>query len=495
MSAALDLEPYSDKEAIQFDREYVRRKGLWGFLQIAWHLIEPAHALVEGWHLEEICNHCQAMSEGRWQRGVINVPPGHAKSSVVSVAWQPYAWIDQPELRFMFTSYDDGLANRDAGRAKAIICSEWYQQRWPHVQIVGGQRAADHSYSNSATGYRISASVQGGITGKHADIQVCDDPHKALDVQSKSGANLAKVEAWWSGTMASRHRDPNSGRRLVIMQRLHENDLSGVCLADGYENLCLPVHYDPERASKTSIGGDRRTRKDELLFPQRLPEETIKRLMHELGDHARAQYEQDPSHDGGGPIKQEHFRYWKTYPEQFDWLVWSWDCAFKDTESSDYVCGQLWGKQGPNYWLMWRVYEKLDFSSTLNVIEEMNQWSVRQFGQRDELIVEDKANGPAVINTLQKKIAGLVAVNPLGSKVGRAQACAYLFRGGNVFFPDPTVPGYEWSKDHALTVRRFPRVKNDDTVDAMTQLLLYGEQRDGNMVEALRAFLRVGVAS
>jgi predicted phage terminase large subunit-like protein len=329
------------------------------------------------------------------------------------------------------------------------------------------------------------------VTGKHADIQVCDDPHKPLDAQNKSGVNLEKVKNWWSGTMASRHRDPKFGRRLIIMQRLHEDDLSGVCLAQGYEHLCLPAHFDPDRASRTSVGGDRRTKRDELLFEQRFPESTLKKLSKELGDHAQAQYEQEPSFKGGGPIKAEHFRYWRRLPDQWDALFWSWDCTFKDTSESDFVCGQFWGKAGPNYFLLWRVYEKMDFSTTLDVVLEMRTWGLRQFGHGFDVIVEDKANGTAVINVLTKKVPGLVAVTPIGGKVARAQACSFLFRGGNVFFPHPELDGYEWSKDHASTVKKFPKVQKDDTVDAMTQALLYGEMREGNMIEALRAHMTI----
>lgn len=490
---ARTIDPITLDEEIAFDREYVRRFGLWGFVQLAWHLVEPAYELVPNWHLEEMCSHCQAMSEGRWLRGVINIPPGHGKSLIVSVFWPAWSWIDQPALRFMFSSNDDAIALRDAARMKLILCSDWFRARWPGISVIGGEHAANRSFENTDGGYRISAPIRGGFVGKHADIQVCDDPHKPINViNSKSGADLEFVKNWWSGTMASRHRDPKTGRRLIVMQRLHEDDLAGDCLAQGYEGLILPVHFDPERASRTSVGGDRRTKEGELLFGSRYPADVIAKLMRELGDHASAQYEQEPTGKSGGPIKREHFRYWRRLPDFFDVLCWSWDCAFKDKETSDFVCGQLWGRAGPNFFLLWRVNEKLTFPATLQTIQEMQKWSSEQFGRPHDCIIEDKANGTAVIQVLKDNVPGIIEVNPLGGKLARAQGCSFLFRAGNVFFPNPALEGYEWSKNHAETVRKFPRVKKDDTVDAMTQALLYMASLEGGMVSAIGSFIRFG---
>jgi len=480
-----------EAESIAYDRELVRRRGLYGFVQASWHLVEPTHPFVPNWHLEQMAAHCEAMARGDWTRGVINVPPSSGKSTVVSICWHPWAWITQPELKFMFASYKPALAFDHAMKAKRIISSPWYRARWPGVEIVGGERAAVGDYSNTAGGFRLSDSVHGGFTGRHADIQVADDPHKPIDTMN-SGVSLDFVsERFWKGTMSSRARDPSTGRRLVIMQRLHEADLAGACLADGYEHLSLPMRFDPARASRTTIGGDPRTVDGELLFPKRFPLEEVVRLERELGAHADAQLQQEATTKGGGPIKQEHFRYWRFLPERFDALLWSWDCAFKDAESSDDVCGQLWGKSGGDYYLLWRVLEKLDFSTTLQVVEQMRAWSRPRFGLGGPVLVEDKANGTAVINVLAKKISGFIAATPLGSKVARASAVSYLFRAGNVFFPDPTMPNYAWSKDHAETVRKFPRVKHDDTVDAMTQALSFFESEAGStMSDAIESFIR-----
>lgn len=488
----------TEQDRIAADRAYVKRFGLHGFIKLAWDIVAPGTDYVDNWHIKAIADHCQAMSDGRWERGVINVSPGSGKSLIVCVFWMAFAWIDRPELCFMYTSYDDKLVLRDAEKCKKIICSEWYRARWPHVRITSGERAANASYTNTMGGARIGASIRGGITGQHADIQVCDDPHKPIDVQSKSGVNLAFVADWWKGTMASRAKDPKTVRRLVIMQRLHEEDLAGVCLADGYEHLCLPMRFEPDRASRTSIGSDPRTQAGELMSPARIDDKACDRLMRELGDHADAQYQQNPSFKGGGPIKQEHFRYWRRLPERFDTLMWSWDCAFKGVESSDYVCGQLWAKSGPNHFLLWRINELMGFSQTLITIKQMIGWAKNNWGHLDETVIEEKANGVAVIEVLKQQVSGIVPINPLSGKEARAHACSYLFRGGNVFFPHPevypTIEGQKpWPTDHAETVRKFPRVKRDDTVDAMTQYLLYSEMRDAkpDMIKALEAHMRI----
>jgi predicted phage terminase large subunit-like protein len=482
---------------IAFDRDYVERFGLAGFLRLAWHEIEPAGPLAWNWHLDELCEHTEALYDRRIKRLLINVPPSTLKSVITSVAGFTHAWIKDPKLRFTFSSYDAGLVQRDARKSIEVMRTDWFRARWPHVVLLGGNPAVGN-FSNTAGGWRFSAPIKGKMTGRHPDIQVVDDPIKAGDTigaASVTGKILQYVIDWWRGTMATRGRDPKELARLVSMQRLAENDLSGYLESGAeelYECLRLPMRFDASNPSRTSIGGDRRKVEGELLFPQRFPEEIVKALEIKLGIFAEAQLQQRPARPEGETFKLATFRYWTpaTLPTRWDQLVWSWDCAFKDNPSSDMVAGQLWGKRGSNYYLLAGVLDRLSFADTTQIIKSKRE--DLQFGRVDGVVIEDKANGPAIVNTLANVVSGIVAVSPDGGKEARANACSWLFRAGNVFFPprapQPTTlegvpepmplpaPEYSWAAPHEAAILKFPRGKIDDPVDAMTQMLLFGEQ-------------------
>jgi predicted phage terminase large subunit-like protein len=498
----------NDPEEIDFDRAYVKKWGLLGFLRLAWPLLEPAAPFVDGWHLAEVCNHLEAVSVGLFNRLVINVPPGTGKSISTGVCWPAYTWITQPAKKWIFASYDPGLSTRDARRCRELIEHPWYRSRWPGVDLVD---RADTMYNTSAKGWRFSTSVRGPVTGRHADIQVVDDPIKPISVQGASaitGVELEFVKQWWGGTMSTRMANPKTAARVIIMQRLHEDDLAGHVLESGeYVHLCLPMRFDPNgcackrcggKPCRTNIGGDRRAQPDELLCPERFGDKEVQTLERELGVFSDAQLQQKPSRAGGQIFRDAWFRYWTpdNLParsehdprpcdprtgEGFDELVCSWDMTFKDTLGSDFVCGQVWARKGADYFLLARVYERLNFPNTLLAFTSQ----IRAWPRVGAKLIEDKANGPAVVSTLERKIPGLIARPVLGSKVARANGVSYLHKAGNVHYPDPTMSGYEWSREHAKAMSGFPLARHDDTVDAETQALAYLEETRNVLFDAL----------
>lgn len=469
-----------ERASIIAEREYVRRHGLYGFIKLAWHLIEPSERFVDGWHLEEMAAHAQALTEGRINRLCVNVPPGSMKSITFSISWHPWTWIQDPGHKFIFMCYAPDLAELHASKAINILTSTWFTQRWPHVQL-SSKVPAKGFIENKAGGWRFSGSVRGGVTGRHATTICVDDPIKPADTLGgalKTKVQLEYVINWWKGTMSTRTSDPSKTRKAVIMQRLAEGDLVGHIKsgADGekYEHLCLPAEFVPERACKTKVGGDRRTEKDELLWPQRVDRETLERLKLDLGIHAAAQLQQNPSNPKGEVLKREFFRHWQqaTIPPRFDRLIWSWDCAFKDKPTADRVYGTLWGMKGSNIYLLARIRDRLSFPDTVRAIIQ-GKISYSNFGVARETLIEDKANGSAVISTLADHVPGIVPIDPDGGKVARANSVSYLFKCGNVFFPDPSMPGYDWVHEYEDELVAFPNAKHDDAVDSTTQALMY----------------------
>lgn len=494
-----------DAEEIEFDRTYVRKWGLYGLLRLAWHQIEPSAPFVDGWHLAEVCNHLEAVScpEGLIKRLVINVPPGTCKSISTGVIWPAYTWIDQPHKKWIFASYDPALSTRDARRCRDLIESAWFRARWPSLRIVD---RADTMYHTDAKGWRYSTSVRGPVTGRHADIQVVDDPIKPIATQGAAAitrTELDFVTQWWGGTMSTRMSDPKKAARVIIMQRLHEEDLAGHVLESGeYTHLCLPMTFDPEHSCtcpqckgapcRTMIGGDKRTEPGELLCPGRFGPTEVANLERELNVYAPAQLQQRPTRAGGQIFRGDWFRYWNpdNLPQGcngftgdgFDELVCSWDMTFKDALGSDFVCGQVWARRDAHCYLLARIYERLNFPNTCTAfVGQCRAWP--RIGAK---LIEDKANGPAVIATLQNKIPGLIARSPLGSKITRANGVSYMHQAGNVWYPDPSMPGFEWVKDHVRSMLGFPLAKNDDTVDAETQALAYFEENRNALFDVLK---------
>lgn len=516
MSAALSLD---EQDEIDFDRAYVAKHGLYGFLKVAWFLLEPGTPFVDGPHIEQICNHLEAVSLGLIKRLIINVPPGSSKSVCTSVAWPAWDWgpNDKANRKWLFTSFDPGLSARDSRKAKELISSKWYQARWP-VDILD---RAETDYRTSKRGFRRSVGTRGKITGRHPDIQVVDDPMKAADAQGNAAikkTELLNVQKWWSGTMASRGANPKKVARVIIMQRLHDDDLAGFVLeqskkgGEKYVHLRLPMEYeakhpcvtylDPQPANDNDpnhgprLGGDWRTQDGELLCPERWDAEVVEQKKRELGTEYSAQYQQRPASLGGQIFQRAWFKFWNVETlralgadpytgEGFDEIACSWDFTFKDTLGSDYVCGQVWGRLGANYYMLERVYRRMNFPNSLTSIVSM----LRRWPRIGAKVIEDKANGPAVISSLERKVPGLIAVSPDGSKVTRANAVSYLHRAGNVWYP-PEFEGQLGEDSHIECMAKFPLAKYDDTVDAETQMLNYWEANKNTLFAALEALAR-----
>src|SRR5580692_11700206 len=231
--------------------EKARRK-LYEFVVQAWPVLEPDVPFVDGIHVRAICSHLQAVTEGRIQNLIINVPPGHAKSLLTTVFWPAWVWIDHPETRWLFSSYREPLATRDSVKCRRLIESDWYQQRWGGRYQLASDQNQKNRFENTRTGYRVVLPMFAG-TGERGDYVVVDDPHSVE--QAESEAERSNAVEWWNGSMATRLNDFRTGHKVVIQQRLHEADLSGDLLAKGgYELLCLPAEFEPERRCSTSIG-------------------------------------------------------------------------------------------------------------------------------------------------------------------------------------------------------------------------------------------------
>jgi predicted phage terminase large subunit-like protein len=448
------------------------------FIAEAWRILEPGRRFVGNWHIDAVSDHLQAVSEGHIRRLLINIPPRHMKSLTVDVFWPAWEWTYAPHMRYIFGSYAQKLATRDSVKCRRLIESKWYRSRWGHIFSLSADQNEKMRFENDRTGYRIATSVSGGGTGEGADRIVFDDPHKVKEAESET--QREGVIDWWDETMSTRMNDPATVAKVGVMQRVHGADLAGHIIEQGgWDHLCLPARYETKAqvTVPTSIGFmDPRTEEGEILWKTRFDDAALKQLESDLGSMgAAAQLQQRPAPKEGAIMKREWFegekRTWRQLPAELlnnapgaDWLL-SVDCAFKDTDGSDFVVVQTWARWGAFFYVVWQEKERLSFTATCTRIVSVSN----RFPHATLKLVEDKANGPAVIDTLRAKIPGLVPIEPYGSKEARMHAASPIVEAGNVILPDPSMPGYAWVHGLIDELCLFPRAANDDQCDAFTQ--------------------------
>lgn len=437
------------------------------FCVAAWPVLEPGRQFVPNWHLDAICDHLEAVTRGDIRNLIINIPPRHMKSLTVSVFWPVWEWSFSPHIRWLYSSYVQPLATRDAVKSRRLLDSAWYRSRWGEVFHLTSDQNQKQRYENSRTGYRIATGVGAG-TGEGGDRVIVDDPHNVR--QAESDAKREEAIAWWNETMSTRGNDPRTVAKVVIMQRVHDSDLTGHLLEQGgYEHLCLPARYEPT-TYVTSIGfEDPRREEGELLWPQHFGEKELADLERQLGSYAAAaQLQQRPAPAGGGLIKRDWFKFYRRseLPQVWEELLQSWDLSFKGTTSSSYVVGQVWARSGANCYLMDQFREQTEFPGTVRAVLALS----KKWPQAKAKLIESKANGPAVVQTLRQKVPGLIEIEPGGGKEARVHAVSPFIEAGNVWLPDPTEQ--PWIGAFLLECERFPKGTHSDQVDAMTQALV-----------------------
>lgn len=432
-----------------------------------------------GWVHREICDALDKFLDDvrakRSPRLIITMPPRSGKSELVSRRFPAYAFGRFPDLQIIATSYSSDLSQRFNRDVQRIIDDEKYREIFPETTLNGSRVRPDSrgSYIRTSDLFEIvghagayrSCGVGGGITGQGADCLLIDDP-----VKDRAEANSATVRQsiwdWYTSTAYTR-LSPGGGV-IVMATRWHLDDLIGRLIenmGNGQGDTFTVINY-PAIAEHDEI----HRRKGEALHPERYSLEQLKKIQKTVGSRDwAALYQQHPIPDGGNIFKAEWFKYWteSSLPPEFDQIVASWDMTFKDSKNSDYVVGQVWGKKGANFYLLDQVRGQWDFVKT----REMFLILAQKWPKALRKLVEDKANGSAIISELQKTVSGIVPVTPKESKEARASAITPFFEAGNVYLPDPKKT--PWMGAFEAELLNFPAGAHDDCVDSLSQCLNY----------------------
>ena len=451
----------ADLDAVE--RELCRR-SLAEFAKRAWRVLEPAAELKWGWALDAICEHLEAVTDGRITRLLMNVPPGSMKSLLTGVIWPAWEWGPRgmPEMRFVGTAHEETLAIRDSRRCRDLIKSEWYQGLWPLklASDLDGKR----EFGNVNKGVRQARAFT-SMTGVRGDRIILDDPISADNANSAAKLEAARIA--FTETLPTRINNEKSAI-IVIMQRLNEKDVSGVILSMGlpYVHLCIPMRFEPARRCTTSIGwSDPRTEEGELMFPERFGETQVQELESTLGSYGAAgQLQQRPAPRGGGIINTAWFGYWTGQPS-LEFRFITVDTAQKTAEQNDFSVLQCWGRSVTGQAVKidqirgkWEAPELL-VQSRAFWLKHLAKHGAALRG----MYVEDKVSGTGLIQTLRREGIPVMPVQRNKDKISRAYDAAPFIESGNVLLPRDA----EWLSDFLSECEAFPAGAHDDQLDPM----------------------------
>ncbi len=442
-----------------------------------------------GKHLDVLDAALQRVSTGELTRLIVTMPPRHGKSERVSKKFPAWHLGRNPDDEMIVAAYSIDLARGFSRLARDTLGA--------HRDVFGCAVDKDKSSAEEwgVEGHRgglVAAGVGGPITGRGARIAIIDDPVKNAE-DASSETMREKLWEWYQSTFYTRLTP--DGRIIIVMTRWHEDDLVGRLLQKEQEEIATGEHVGekwtvinfPAIAEDRDILG---RQIGEPLWPEYgFDLVKLDKIRQDVGSYVfNALYQQRPAAQEGNMFKRHWWRYWQrpgqnlppvpvrigdqvyqiqpeTLPARFDEQLQSWDCTFKDSDGSDLVCGQAWGREAVNKYLLDQALDRMDIVRTMDEILSM---TTKHPKARLKLI-EDKANGSAVMQMLKRKVSGLVAVQPEGGKIARASAAAPEVEAGNVYLPHPMIA--PWVTNFIDTFASFPKVAHDDQVDAFSQAM------------------------
>jgi len=428
------------------------------------------------WHHELIAEKLDKFVNGEIKRLMIFVPPRHGKSELASRRLPAFILGKRPDSQIIACSYGADLAARMNRDVQRVIDSPAYRKIFPETRLweKNIRTVADGSYLRNSETFEIvnrkgvyrCAGVGGAITGMGADFLIIDDPIKNQE-EALSPTYRQKVWDWYTSTAFTRLE--KEGSVLVIQTRWHEDDLSGRLLAlaesdpdaDQWEVIDLPA------IKETDDNPEDPRQIDEALWPEKYSEERLLKIKISVGSYFwGAMYQQTPTVEGGNIINRNWWRYYSTPFEKYDYVMQSWDCSFGKTgNKNSFVVGQVWGKLGAKKHLLDQVRERMTYVQTKTAIKKMKA----RWPESREIIVEEAANGHAIIEELQADIAGVIGIRAKDSKEARLHAVSPQIEAGCVYLPDPLIA--KWVPEFLEEISAFPSGKFDDQVDATSQAL------------------------
>jgi predicted phage terminase large subunit-like protein len=439
------------------------------FVERSFYELNPETKYLHNWHIDVIAEALQECRAGKLRRLIINLPPRSLKSHMTSICFAAWLLGQNPADQVICASYAQDLADKLAGDCRSLMMSKMYQDLFP-ATCLATRRQAVHDFTTTRKGFRLATSVGGVLTGRGAQFIIIDDPLKPDEALSETQRNA--VNSWYDHTLVSRLNDKRDGCIILVMQRLHEDDLVGhVLQQEDWRVLKFPAIAEENETHvvRTPYGREICTRrKGEALHAEREPLEVLAVMREVQGEYNFAgQYQQNPAPLGGGLVKAE---WYKTYtandlPAKFEMIVQSWDTANKPSELSDYSVCSTWGLNAKHLYLLHVYRKRVGYPELKRAVREQAE----AFGPQI-ILIEDKASGTQLIQELvDEGMHPIKKYEPTIDKVMRMHSVTSTIENGFVHLPDKA----GWLGEYLHELTTFPRGKNDDQADSTSQALAW----------------------
>jgi predicted phage terminase large subunit-like protein len=472
----------TDKAADRRTRDAILRTDFASFSRKVFQTLSPSATYYDNWHIHGMTHRLELVRRGKNNRLIINVPPRSMKSTICSVAFPAFTLGHDPTKRIICISYSSDLAIKLGNDCREIISSSWYRQLFPQTKI-SRLKNTETEFATSRFGFRISTSIEGTLTGRGGDIIILDDPMKPIDALSDT--KRERVNNAFVNTILSRLDDKRSGCIIIVMQRLHEDDLVGRVLRDAPQEwslLSLPAIAEREEVIEIGQAQTHLRHVGDLLHPEREPLSVLESYRAQIGSEVfAAQYQQSPVPREGVMIK-------RTWPRRYDQLpkrnsssmiLQSWDTATKDSKQSNYSACTTCLYHDKKYYLVDVCRERLDYPAL-----KARAISLAKFHTPKVILIEDAGLGSGLVKELQQLALPAVAVKPALDKRTRMSIQSAKFESGQVFLPTAA----SWLDDFETELFSFPGGRYDDQIDSVSQALAYEISSGGWTDEALKGY-------
>jgi predicted phage terminase large subunit-like protein len=457
--------------------DFILRRDFMSFVELSFYELNPQMAFSTSPHIEVLASRLEACRQRKTKRLIVNLPPRSLKSHAVSVAFPAWLLGQDPTAQIICASYGQELADKHARDSRTLMASSSYYRLFPRTRLSSEKQSVSE-FVTTEQGFRLSTSIGGVLTGRGADYIILDDPLKPDDALSET--RRTSVNNWFSNTLLSRLNSKEDGVIIIVMQRLHQDDLVGHVLDQGaWEVLsfCAIAKEDEAHVIEDSFGTRCFTRKaGEALQPERESLSSLRSMRQTIGEYNFAsQYQQNPTPLGGAMVKTDWLRYYDvtSRPPNFSCILQSWDTANKSGELNDFSVGTTWGVFDEHYYLLDVFRRRLNYPELKRAVIEQ-----ARLYRTDSILIEDKASGTQLIQDLGKDgLFGLKPYEPFpgADKILRLHAQTALFEAGRVLLPVSAT----WLEEYIRELTSFPGGKYDDQVDSTTQALDYLKKNSG----------------
>jgi predicted phage terminase large subunit-like protein len=442
----------------------ILRQDFVSFVRKAFLTLSPGQTFVPGWYIRALAYQLGRVLRGEINRLIINMPPRSLKSITASVALPAFMLGHDPTRRIICASYSGELAHKHSNDFRAVLSTPWYRTIFPETRI-GPYKDSETEIELTRRGFRLATSVGGTLTGRGGDVIIIDDPLKPIDALSEVKRNGANE--WFSNTVLSRIDDKRTGTIVIVMQRVHMDDLTGFVLgqSDEWTVLSLPAIADAFETITLTMGEVHHRRPGEALSPQREPREVLERLRLQLGsDLFSAQYQQAPVPPGGAMIKRHWVQRYTELPTcSGSFILQSWDTAAKGGPDNDWSVCTTWLQANDCQWYLLDVWRgRIDYPTLKSKVEQLAQrWNA------DQVLIEEAGTAIGLLQELTYRVSGISGIKPERDKETRMSIASAKFEARQVHLPERA----SWLPDLEAELFSFPGSRHDDQIDSISQAL------------------------